>query len=252
MKKNLVLPLLLSLSLGQIKTAPVKLEAGIIATVDGLVGLGIDGEVIALIKQYQGEIMKMLVGKPTPQGRIGKYSFNGTAYNVQQLSKIEAETGNNPTFTKLRIQMRDDFEAFSIPFRKNVNSAKAVMTLLIEESCSKRNRLNSVLYVWSKTDEKNEYELFDMHIKSIRDLEIFLTDLHNFLSDLVYSCPKALVQYNEMIQKFKKVKEVASLLKIPTNELPAFLKFANKQLSRVSLGDINQDKVTEFYRTFNQ
>lgn len=252
MKKSLVLPLLLSLSIAQTRTAPVKLEAGIIATVDGLVGIGIDGEVIALIKQYQGEIMKLLVGVPTAQGRVGKYAYEGKQHSVQQLSKIELENGSNSTFVKLRNQMRDDFEAFSVPFRKNVNSAKSIMTLLIEESCSKRNRLNSLLYIWSKTDEKNEYELFEMHVKSIRDLEVFLTDLHNFLSDLIYSCPKALVQYNEMIQKFKKVKEVASLLRIPTNELPAFLKYANKQLSKVALAEINQDKVSEFYRTFNQ
>ena len=94
----------------------MKLESPIVAQLDGL-SIGIDDEVIALIKQYQGQIMTILAGKATLEGRVGLYDFEGKKYTMQQLSILEHERGISQPLVSLRHQIRDEFEKISLPFQ---------------------------------------------------------------------------------------------------------------------------------------
>lgn len=221
----------------------VKLAA---SKLDMLPVIGINGEAIALIKQFQSQITKLLKGELTP------YEFEKKKHTIAELRQRENQQQNDWRFPILLQKIRADFEKISEPFHDVIQGAgvKAAMGFLIKESCSKRNRLDSLLYIWVTTDEKNEYELFDFHIKSITDVEIFLIDLHNFLGDLVFSCPRAHAQFKDQIAKFKMAKSYIPTLNIPKNEHPRFLKHIHAALPKLSKHEINQEKIKILYTNF--
>ncbi len=249
-KVSIYCTILSLLAISSTYAPPIHLENPIIKTVDGL-SIGITGETVALIKQYQSQITSILAGKRDSAGnRVGLFEFERTTHSVQSLRKLEIERGTNPQFATLLKQIRFYFERQSDKFRNIVHGVKPIMAILIEESCSKRNRLNSLLYVWAKTDEKNEYELFDHHVKSIKDFEIFLTDLYNFLGDLVLSCPQAQQQFKERVKKFSKIKIILEQLNIANYAQQAFLKQINQTLSKLTLKEITSAKVNELINAF--
>ncbi len=230
-------------------TAPIKLESSILTQIDGLL-IGINGETIALIKQYQSQIMNMLLGTRTANGRVGVYDFDGQKCNVQQLRQLEIEQGTNDRFIAFRKRIQTDFEHFSEPFKKIVQGVRAIMAILIEESCKKRNRLNSLLYIWAKTDEK-DFELFDLHVKSIKDFEIFLTDLNNFLGDLAHSCPRAQIQFQEQVAKFNRAKQFVMELDLSNTQRQLFLRYLNTQLANLPKDEITKEKIIELSNSFS-
>ncbi len=228
----------------------LKLESSILATVDGHV-IGIDGDTLALIKQYDAGLLNLLIGKRDQTGqRIGMYEFEGAQRTVQELTKIEAERGQNEELFRLCQQIRKDFEKMSEIFRAVARGAKPFMGILIGESCERRGRLHSILYIWAKTDVSREDDLFDEYIKEIKDMDIFLTDLHNFLGDLVHSCPKALRQFHEKIAKFNKIKNIVPSLGIAKDLQILFLKQINKALSTLSLEQITLESVRKLFNEF--
>src|SRR5688572_24429851 len=91
----------------------IKLESPIVAQLDGL-SIGIDDEVIALIKQYQGQIMTILAGKITLEGRVGLYEVDHKHYTMIQLSALEHEHGTSNQLIALRNQIREEFERISL------------------------------------------------------------------------------------------------------------------------------------------
>ena len=231
----------------------IKLESEILEKVDGK-SIGVTGESIALIKQYQSEIMKILLGEKTrsTNTRIGKYLFDDKKFSMQELSRLENEQGNDARFKTILRTIRDDFEKVSGPFQKILQDpgVKTVMGYLIEESCIKRNRLNSLLYIWSQAPNRNEYELFELHIKSIRDFEIFLIDLNNFLGDLVYSCPNAYAQFKEHVEKFNQAQPLVAGLSLTKEQQDLFLKYMNTALLTISKNDITKNKIRDLYNNF--
>jgi hypothetical protein len=232
---------------------PIKLESVFLEKVDGK-AIGVTGESIALIKQYQSEIMKILLGEKTKStnARIGKYVFDGQKYSMQELSKLETEQENSSRFKAVLRTIRDDFENVSRPFQTILQdpSIKKIMGYLIEESCTKRNRLNSLLYIWSQTPEKNEYELFELHIKSIRDFEIFLIDLNNFLGDLAFSCPRAYAQFKDHVEKFNSAQQIALGFNLTKEQQDLFAKYLNTALLTIAKNEITQNKIKELYNHF--
>lgn len=229
----------------------IKLDSIILLHADGLSPIGINGEVVALIKQYQNHIHALLRGKKIG-GRELLYEYEGNYYTVQELRHIECERDLSQQLTIVRHKIITDFEHISQPFRKLITDygIKPLMADLIGESMIKRNRHDSLLYTWAKTDEKNEYELFTKHIKSIKDLEIFMIDLNNFLNDIVCNCPRGYAQYKENVDKFNKAAQFAKELNLPKEQHELFLKYINKNLSIFSKYDISLAKVKELYNDF--
>jgi hypothetical protein len=231
----------------------IKLESSILDKVDGK-SIGVTGESIALIKQYQFEIAKILLGEKSKSNntRTGKYTFEGQRYNMQELSQLEIQHPNPSRFKAALRIMRDDFENVSKPFQSILQEPgiKTIMGYLIEESCIKRNRQNSLLYIWSQSTNANEYELFDLHIQSIRDFEIFLIDLNNFLGDLAYSCPRAYVQFKERVEKFNHAQQFITELNLDKGQQDLFAKYINTALSTISKNEITRNKIRELYNHF--
>ena len=245
------LALLLSTSQTHNAATILKLESAILAQVDGL-SIGIDGETFALLKQYDSKLLELLVGKRDASGkRAPQYTFDGKLYTMQQLSIIEEQQGHTQELSHLLRKIRTEFEKMSLIFRTVARGTKPIMAILIEESCAKRGRLhNSILYIWAKTDEAMEEELFDVHIKSLKDLETFLIDLHNFLNDLMCSCPKAAKQFQEKVAKFNKLRNFVANLGISKELEMNFLKQINQLLGKMKLEEITPDRVRTLVNDF--
>ena len=221
------------------------LKSTILSTIDGL-SFGIDGDTVAMIKQYQSQMRGILMGKLSANAtRSGTYPYEGKQYSAQQLADLEEQLGSNPRFRKLLKQMRNDFEQISEPFKKIVLNVKSIMAILIEESCHTRKRMDSLLLTWAKTDQHDEYALFDANVKNSRDFAIFITDLYNFLGDLIESCPKARNQFNERVEKYKKVKTLMPQTNIRAPEHAKALSKINPQLGKLKIEEISIAKIEE-------
>ena len=221
------------------------LKSNILSTIDGL-SFGIDGDTVAMIKQYQSQMRGILMGKLNTNGRrFGTYPYEGKQYSAHQLADLEEQLGSNPRFRKLLKQMRSDFEQISEPFKKIVLNVKSIMAILIEESCHTRKRMDSLLLTWAKTDQHDEYALFDAHVKNSRNFAIFITDLYNFLGDLTESCPKARAQFNERVEKYKQVKALMPQTNIKASEHTKALSKINPQLGKLKIEEISIAKIEE-------
>lgn len=247
-------------------TSPVRLVSEVLVDFDGS-SIGITGNVIARIKKYQSKILDIIMGaKDHASGkRHGKYEFQGQLYSVQELAKLEESLSVKSEqqiaqFTAALKKIRHDFEFISIEFRPVIHGAKAIMSNLIEESCKERNRMDSLLLAWAQTQEKNEMELFDQNLKSIKSFEIFMIDLYNFLEDLVHSCPKAHKQFNDQLEKYKsehadkvkRVKELLSKCSVKPHNEAAFLVFIGQALDKIPAQEISQQKITALIHAFNK
>ncbi len=230
----------------------IKLNSMILAHADGLFPIGINGDVVALIKQYQNQMATLLRGKKRDTGYEGMFTFEGKKHTIQELALLETAHGITQEFIMVRHTIIEKFEEISRPFRQLIKDygIKPLMGDLIQESIMKRNRHDSLLYIWAKTDEKNEYEIFDKHIKSIKDIELFMIDLNNFLGDIVYNCPRGYAQYKEHLDKFNKAAQYARELKLPKENHDLFLKYINKNLSILLKNDICLERVKELYNDF--
>lgn len=248
-KISIIFSLLMLLSHSYGISSAIKLESPILAQIDGL-PIGITGEVIGLIKRYQSQILAMLKGTKVADTYIGAYEYENKKYTVQGLVQQEETFGHSPCFSVLLQQIRSDFEHISEPFRQIIHGVKPFMAILIEESLNKRNRLESVLYVWSKTNEKDEYELFDLHIKTIKDFEFFLVDLYSFLSDLVHSCPRACTQFKEHVEKFSQAKSLIARYNLSKEQEANFLKYLNTKIASFSKEEVTKEKIHALYQEF--
>lgn len=256
MKKIVLsLSLLLSVSIWaapQKNSRSIKLENPILSNIDGK-QMGINGENVALTKKYQTNILEILLGTNTRDGKVGKYLFEGKKYSAQQLRKIEDKLGEKATpaqhqeiKTALK-QMRNDFENISEEFKDIAKSSKSIMAYLIEESCQKRERgSDNLILIWSKSNE-SEYALFDKHVRTIKDFEIFMTDLYNFLGDLVSSCPIAQQQFRDRLEKFGKIRKILPQLSLTPTQQEKFFKYVQSKLNSLDTNSINLAKVKELY-----
>jgi len=227
----------------------IRLESNILGKIDGIF---FDGETIAPLRLYQNNLKDFLIGKKGPDGkRHPQYNFEGKLYTMQELSKLETTRGSTPELKNLLRQIRSEFEQLSVQFRGIARGAKPFMATLIEESCRVRGRLNNnILCIWAHTDEQEEEQLFDDHVHTIRDLEMFFVDLHNFLGDLMHSCPRAVRQFQEKVAKFNKIKGLLPKLSISSEDQIAFLKQINPSLAKLTLDDIDLNAVRNLFNEF--
>ncbi len=242
--RYLALALLISVPIAQ-HASEVVLETSTIAAV------GINGETIALMKQYDGQLLNELIGKRDASGkRVGLYEYQGKIHTILELVAIEQRDGQNDELRAILKQARKNFENMSTKFRAVAQGTKKFMSILIEESCKKRNRINSILNIWGSTDQAKEEELFDVHVLNLGNLATFHTDLHNFLNDLMNSCPKAQRQFKEKVAKFNKIKNFLPSLGITKEEEQHFLKQINVALGELSLDSITQPTVRKLFNEY--
>lgn len=190
----------------------ITLCPDIIDIIDGK-SFGIHGELVGAVYKIARDVQAMHLGKRTPQGRVGIYSFEGQMHTVKSLAVIEKETNEilkdrtnagyaqaekrKADLNALLKVMKQEFNKIVTPFMAQARGAKEPMFLLISESCNKRNHPQSLLLNWAHSKE-DEMVSFDRSVTSFALFEDFCTDLVDFLGDLLRSCPKARAQFEQL------------------------------------------------------
>ena len=205
----------------------IILTSPIVDFIDGN-SLGITGHKIKLMLQVHREIKKIQLGDRDKDGHFhGHYLFDGTSYSVRQLMALESKyetmyeqkmadivhdnhyqqnlkeveiwhTLIKSKFHVTLVHAKKDFEEKVASFAKDSHGAKGQMLMLIDESCKKRGRTDSLLVTWADTKEGAEMQFFNEQIISFKGLDQFCTDLTNFLGDLMRSCPRAMAQFKKL------------------------------------------------------
>jgi hypothetical protein len=143
----------------------------------------------------------MQFGQKNGSEFIGHYTYKNQKYSIHQLSQLEEVTTNPDELTPLLVQAKHDFIEATQAFAKNIKTAKKLVLSLMTEFCERRNRPNSLILSWAKTNGGNEEHVFNQVITSFKVYDVFLDDLTLFLKDLINSCPKARQQYQEWQKK---------------------------------------------------
>ncbi len=190
------------------KEGAIILECSVIKISDGS-SLGIDGEEILRMMRVRKEVRKIQLGVPNTEGNfIGLYHLNNTDYSVKELAALETEMRENDpaalvSLKPLLKKAKEDFVKHVMSFMNAARGAKPMMLLLIQESCNKRKRYDSVLLRWGAAREGTEERQFDGDITDFRVFDTFCTDLIHFLQDVMRSCPKAWAQFQHMVAQQK-------------------------------------------------
>lgn len=194
------------------KDEAILLTDHVLATIDGIPGIMDEHKIYNSI--YLGQRISILqygeVNKNTKK-REPQHIFLNKKYTLGELVKIEHEyqekyknikhsdpaqyEKNMAPLKVLLNSIKQEFEEMSIPFLEEAKGAEEEMKKLIAESCNKRKRYDSHLLNWSKS--KNPMDLFRQEVNSFKAIDIFCTDLTNFLKDMIRSCPKALKRYED-------------------------------------------------------
>ncbi len=219
MKKIASLSLFLLFTTCAANQKQVLLESNLLKLVDGFL---INANTIELIRNYQRGLLHIVYGNKEGDGsRHGDYEYRGKRYTLHELSQVEqnlmqkkdmyspAEFESNiKQLESTMIKAKDDFIEKSKKFRTVGAGSKHITSKLIEESCKKRGRKNSILLIWGNAPEDQEDEILYREAHTFLEFEQFVIDLLNFLDDLIHSCPKAQEKFKARLQKWTKLKEV--------------------------------------------
>jgi len=209
----------------------VVLESSVIKVADGTF---INADKIEFIRKFRRKLLDFILGELLPNNqRKGRYNLFGKFHSVESLARIELEVSNSlskkdietqAALRELLTHAKADFIVQSNEFIESGRGAKNIMIVLIQEDCHKRNRPDSLLLEWAKTKEGQESTMFERQIKSFSDYYHFLTDVVNFLLDLIHSCPRAEGQFKDRVAKWSAVKAL----------LPTILKKAHVRGEHIS------------------
>jgi hypothetical protein len=194
----------------------ITLNPVITGLIDGQ-PFGLHGELIGAIYKIVRDVQAMQLGRHTQEGRQGLFTFEGKLHTIKTLAGTELsivrelEHADPKRRTELLAQQavlqktlkeaKQDFSRIVAPFLAHARGAKEPMFMLISESCTKRGRVNSLLFNWAKSSD-DEMGAFDKAVASFVLFDEFCTDLINFLGDLVQSCPKARAQFEQLKQEY--------------------------------------------------
>ncbi len=185
----------------------IVLESPVIRLIDGM-GIGINGKRIGSMLQVRREVRKIQQGIASKEGGfVGLYELSDKKCSVKELAEIEKMMQDTHDAEGLRVlrpvlkKAKEDFIQWVMKFLGESQGAKMQMFLLIEESCHKRKRYDSLLLRWASAPEGEEEHQFEKDIANFKIFDIFCTDLINFLEDLMNSCPKAKAQFQEILRE---------------------------------------------------
>lgn len=225
---------------------PVIIESSILTLADGSF---FNADTIELIRNYQRNLTAIMEGPYWYQGE--KYTLAQLVARINSVGLAQSEEIDR----SLELA-KNAFVAMSEKF-KNLfqGSAKQSMIKLIEESCSKRNKMDSMLLRLVRMPG-DETKVFTAMVTSLTMLDQLCNDLHIFLDDLVASCPKAQAQFNERLKKWNKIKSLLPKLKTDEminkgNSMAQFVKYLKIQhLDWLVFDEIDQEKLQQLYTQF--
>jgi len=182
---------------------PITLTSDVIGLIDGI-SIGIDAQTLGLIVKIRKQITTIKDGEKTANGELkGLYLFQGAHHSIHSLAELESTVSSGPLYDELQKCLKvakDDFIAKTSPFLENARGSKTHMVTLITESCEKHDRADSKLLQWGETEEGSEDTVLYEEVPTFKEFELFITDLLDFLADLVHSCPKAKKQLYALVK----------------------------------------------------
>jgi len=185
---------------------PIRLTSDILKFIDGK-KFGIDGDTIVVLCRVRIELRKRLLGAGLAEGECKCCFYEGKDYTVKEMAVLEQTMRKNGLMqgdaymamsTSLSIAKRAFLDEIAIPVLDRLRKGKKHTLFLIQESCEKHNRLDSILLDWAKTDEEHEIEVFLNRMDSFKSLGLFCFDLIHLIGDIIHSCPIAYQQFEEM------------------------------------------------------
>lgn len=140
------------------------------------------------------------------------YPFEGKTYSLEGVKVIESTleeqqlqltTYQQESAAILMNYAQADFLEIVEQFLLGVLKLKVILVDLIEESCKLRHNNNCYFLKWSQLDESFDTvrTTFKRDIVTVKQLFAFCSDLVDFLSDLVSSCPHALENLKKLKNK---------------------------------------------------
>lgn len=168
----------------------------ILASLDGIM---INGDRFATMLKVRNKLRAILTGDVEKQAEdcIVIYTFKGQKYSISDLAALESNYVGDPELVALLAEAKNNFERMVTQFIDQAKGVKELLEKLIEESCYRRNRANSILLTWAGCRDGHETVIFHTEVQSFKALTEFCHDLENYLMDLMYSCPKAMDQYKK-------------------------------------------------------
>lgn len=236
-KQLMIIIVSFQLSMAVVHADVITLESHVIGHIDGVF---IKADLIEFIQKSRKTIINLL-----------QY------HNLKELVHQEKMTPHAAHLTEKIAKARADFLMLTKNFVGTARGAKHLITLLIEEDCTRRNRPDSLLLNWAHTPEGLEEATFNKDMTTALALYTFCVDLANFLNDLTHSCPKARMHFQE-----RREKEHALFVLLPdviiktalTNTKEtyvAFLKYVKKNfIDHLHLEEITPLKVEELLAAF--
>ncbi len=199
-------------------------------------------------------ITDIVHGKKQVTGeRVGLLHFGKQKVDLVTLAQYEqTEDFNEQERQYLQQALHEGKKLFmdvSKPLSSQVRGMKMIFIHLIEDSLNKHGRNgHSLLLGWANAEStEDEVISFDRDITSCQQLLSFLTDLSNFLTDMVHSCPIAWKQFKERVEKLSKIKQLLpeaiarTKIKISVETFIAYVR--QKHLEKIYLEDITVDLV---------
>lgn len=190
----------------------IKLTSDVLSFIDGK-KFGIDRDTIVILCRVRIDLRKRLLGAGLVENEQKSCFYKGSSFTIKEMSILEQklrESGELQGDTYLAMgaslsaAKRALLEEIAIPLLDKLRRGKKHTVLLIQESCEKHNRTNSVLLEWAKTDEEHEIENFMNKLDSFKTLGLFCLDIIHLIGDIIHSCPIAYQQFEEMKQNYQK------------------------------------------------
>jgi hypothetical protein len=217
--------------LAEHKDEPKLLARKLLAVVDGR-PFGVRKEHIGFMLQIKRMLLEILFGKKDANGTlIGLFMLHDKPVTLKELCIAEAaleaqehamhknHTPNKDAHEQLQVQkealahileeVKKYFSEKTLPFAHHAQGMQQIMFGLIADSCEQRHRPDSFLLTWAECPQGKEADLIQKKITSCKQMDIFITDLINFLTDFVHSCPHAREQFVAMIKEMNARKGIS-------------------------------------------
>ena len=176
----------------------IKLTHWAIDLVDGIPGALDENAMLDSLKT-RNYINKLLRGTPDPKTKTFKkdYTLDGKGVSLDDMVKLEEEAFKkgeqlSEAYKECLAKMKHDFKVFTKPLLDDAEEAKETNMKLIKEWTKLAGREESLLLHWGKIDEEAT-----LKAASAKEFRKFCVDLKEFLHDLMYSCPKARMQFKK-------------------------------------------------------
>jgi hypothetical protein len=207
--------LFITLSLSAVDVVkPVQLTHPMLKTIDGIRSLMDKDNIYKSI--LTGQMLRIFMDGGNPDNiPLKEIEYKGKKYTMRSLlihtyqgkecslrdlmhKEEQARTADEKRQLQEKLdELKSKYEVMLSLILKEARGTKKAMEKLIEESCRKRNRPDSLLINWGQVAEGKEQESMQRDVTSHKIFYIFCGDLINFLKDLVFSCPKARKQYED-------------------------------------------------------